>query len=106
MKGLVNYISENIQANIPVTVLDKKSLKTFANNVKELKFKGAEPSFLAYKVKDGIPYIFFATEMGMQEFLNTTLEENGKQISQRVIRLKYGESIQTEDKIIWTRIAK
>ena len=106
MKSLVDIIQENLDGSIILTVLDKKSIKTFANNQKELKFKGADPRYLVYQVKKGVPYIFFSTDKGASEFINTTVEEDGKKQYALVRRLKVGEGVQTSDGTFWLRIAK
>lgn len=106
MKSLTQTINENMQASVVMTVLDKKSVKTFANKQKEIKFVGADPSFLVYQVKDGTPYIFFSTKKGMQEYVNSSLEKNGKKIAQEIANIKPGEALQIEDGSIWVKIIK
>lgn len=104
MKSLTQVINENLQITIPIGILDKKSLKTFADKQQEVKFTGNDPMFLVYKVKDGTPYVFFATKKGMQEYLNTTLEKDGKKTALEVAQIKPGESYQTEDGTIWVKL--
>lgn len=89
-----------------MTVLDKKSVKTFANKQQEIKFKGADPDYLVYQKKKGDPYIFFATKKGMQEYLQTSLEEEGKKISKEVLNIRVGESLMLEDGSIWIRLKR
>ena len=104
MKSLVELINENIQATILMTVLDKKSIKTFADKPQKLKFIGADPQYLVYRVKDGTPFLFFSTKKGMQEYINTQMEENSKKIAQQINNIKPGESFKTEDGSIWLKL--
>lgn len=104
MKSLVELINENLQATVLMTVLDKKTIKTFTDKPQEIKFIGADPQYLVYRVKDGTPFIFFATKKGMQEYINVQMEKDGKKIAQQINNIKPGDSFKTGDGSIWLKL--
>ena len=91
--------------NVVMTVLDRKNIKTFANKQNPIKFKGADPDYLVYQIKEDTPYIFFATKAGMIEYINSSLDEDGKKISTIVKNIKPGEAFKSEeDSTIWIKL--
>lgn len=104
MKSLTDTINENLQASVVLNVLDKRNVKTFASKQEPVKVKGTNPQYLIYQVKDGEVYVYFSTKRGMLEFVQTSLEEKGKQTAQEIARLKVGESLKIEDGSIWIRL--
>ena len=105
MKGLVNLIQENLTENVVMTVLDKRSVKTFADKQKDIVIKGNTPDFLVYQKKDGKIFVFFATKAGMKEFILTSLEDEGKKIVAKLNSLKKGFSYAINEDTVWVRIS-
>ena len=105
MKSLVEVINENVTNNVVMTVLDKKSVKSFADKQKDIVIKGNTPDFLVYQKKDGKTFVYFATKSGMKEFLLVSLKEQGKGVVQKILALKKGQSFAINADTVWLRIS-